>query len=269
MAMSCADAREHPAARLAALLMRVSANELVPRDERLVVLVDGLDEYDPPAGSPTGDPLSAFLPHALPRGVSFLCASRPRHPYLSMLKTRGGIHVSIDLDAADHADDNTATVRAVWELAAPRLGCGCAAGIQLQGQQRQAQHVTARALSQMIGTAAPSTRLVVLNACFSDAAAEAVLGVVGCVVGMTGAIGDDAARSFAVGFYRALGYRRSVGNAVAQAVATLAAKQLPDEHLPVCRHQRRPGHHAKPRPAPIAMTTSPISRRSPTSMPSL
>lgn len=33
----------------------------------------------------------------------------------------------------------------------------------------------------------------------------------------------------------ALGYRRSVGNAVAQAVAALAAKQLPDEHLPVCR----------------------------------
>jgi len=52
---------------------------------------------------------------------------------------------------------------------------------------------------------------------------------------MRGAIGDDAARSFAVGFYRALGYRRSVGNAVAQAVAALAAKQLPDEHLPVCR----------------------------------
>jgi len=65
--------------------------------------------------------------------------------------------------------------------------------------------------------------------------ADALRSVVDCVVGMRGAIGDDAARSFAVGFYRALGYRRSVGNAVAQAVAALAAKQLPDEHLPVCR----------------------------------
>ena len=52
---------------------------------------------------------------------------------------------------------------------------------------------------------------------------------------MRGAIGDDAARSFAVGFYRALGHRRSVGNAVEQAVATLAAKCLPDEQLPICR----------------------------------
>jgi len=34
---------------------------------------------------------------------------------------------------------------------------------------------------------------------------------------------------------RALGNGRSVGNAVEQAVATLAAKQLPDEHLPRCR----------------------------------
>jgi hypothetical protein len=108
-------------------------------------------------------------------------------------------------------------------------------GIYLQDDQRQLQPVTARALSQMIGSAAPSARVLVLNACFSDAQAEPLRSVVDCVVGMRGAIGDDAARSFAVAFYRALGHRRSVGNAVAQAVATMAAKQLPDEHLPVCR----------------------------------
>ena len=58
-----ADARMHPAARLARMLSRVSAHELVPRGERLVVLIDGLDEYDPPAKAPPGDPLTAFLPH--------------------------------------------------------------------------------------------------------------------------------------------------------------------------------------------------------------
>src|SRR6185436_785753 len=93
-----ADARKHPAARLAAVLARVSANELVPRGERLVVLIDGLDEYDPPAGTPASDPLAAFLPHALPRGVSLLCASRPRHPYVSSLEARDGELVQIDLD---------------------------------------------------------------------------------------------------------------------------------------------------------------------------
>jgi hypothetical protein len=115
------------------------------------------------------------------------------------------------------------------------IGVVATAGIQLQDEQRRPQYVSARALTQMIGSAAPSARVVVLNTCFSDGAAQALRGVVDCVVGMRGAIGDAAARSFAVGFYRALGHRRSVGNAVAQAVATLAAKQLPDEQLPVCR----------------------------------
>lgn len=107
-------------------------------------------------------------------------------------------------------------------------------GIHLQ-DERRSQYVSERALAQMIASAAPSTRVVVLNACFSNAAAESLRNVVDCVVGMDGAIGDDAARSFAVGFYRALGNRRSIGNAIAQVVATLAAKQLPDEHRPVCR----------------------------------
>lgn len=115
------------------------------------------------------------------------------------------------------------------DIEAPR-----GAGIYLQ-DERRSQYVSDRALAQMIASAAPSARVIVLNACFSAAVAESLRHVVGCVVGMDGAVGDDAARSFAVAFYRALGNRRSVGNAVAQAIATLAAKQLPDKDLPVCR----------------------------------
>jgi hypothetical protein len=107
-------------------------------------------------------------------------------------------------------------------------------GIQLEAAQHQPQYVSARALTQMISSAAPSACVIVLNACFTSTVADELRRVVDCVVGMRGAIGDDAARSFAVGFYRALGHHRSVGNAVAQARATLAAKQLPDEQLPVC-----------------------------------
>jgi len=115
-------ARMHPAARLAKALSRVSEQELGPRGERLVVLIDGLDEYDSPAGALPGDPLAAFLPHALPRGVSFLCASRPRHPYVSSLEARDGDFVQLDLDGSDSADDNDATVRTFWEGAAGSLG---------------------------------------------------------------------------------------------------------------------------------------------------
>jgi len=107
--------------------------------------------------------------------------------------------------------------------------------IYLQGEQNGSQLVTARALAMLSKATAASTRVVVLNACYSEPQADTLGNVVDCVVGMTGAIGDDAARSFAVGFYRALGDRRSVANAVEHAVATLAAKQYPDEQLPRCR----------------------------------
>lgn len=94
--------------------------------------------------------------------------------------------------------------------------------------------MNARALTTMIGSAATAPRLVVLNACYSAPQAEALRDVVDCVVGTAGAIHDDAARSFAVSFYRALGNGRSVGNAFDQAVATLEAKGLRDEELPRC-----------------------------------
>ncbi|HET9624419.1 MAG TPA: AAA family ATPase [Kofleriaceae bacterium] len=116
-----ADAERLPAERLDAVLRRVSERVLVPRGERLVVLIDGLDEYEPRSGGSPADPLAAFLPYALPDGVSVLCASRPRHPYVSSLATRG-ILVSIDLDSPAFADDNAAIVRALWKLAGDKLG---------------------------------------------------------------------------------------------------------------------------------------------------
>ena len=97
------------------------------------------------------------------------------------------------------------------------------AGIVLQ-EGPGSQHVSDRALAKMIVSAAPSTRVVVLNACYSAAVADSLRHEVDCVVGMDDAIADTAARSFAVAFYRALGHRRSVGNAVEQAAATLEAK---------------------------------------------
>ena len=131
-----ADARLAPAARLAAALLRVSERALVPRGERLVLLIDGLDEYDPPAGAVPADPLVAFLPYALPPGVSVLCASRPRHPYIDKLATRGVLE-QIDLDdAPSFADDNAATVRAFWEREAPRLGFDAAVRRRGRGARR-------------------------------------------------------------------------------------------------------------------------------------
>jgi AAA ATPase domain/WD domain, G-beta repeat len=116
------DEKIHPAARLAAMLERVSAEALAEGDERLVVVIDGLDEYDPATEVRGGDPLGAFLPYRLPRGVSILCSTRPRHGYVERLAERDGAFVQLDLDEAELAADNEATVRAFWEREAPALG---------------------------------------------------------------------------------------------------------------------------------------------------
>lgn len=157
--------------------------------------------------------------------------------------------VERELAATQHRED--IELRSVWAVSADDLarqllerspevihfsGHGASnGGIVLRDESGDAQVVPGRALAMLIRSAAPAARVVVLNACYSDVQADALRGVVDCVVGMTGAIGDAAARTFAVGLYRAFGNRLSVGQAVAHGVAMLAAKQLPDEVLPRCR----------------------------------
>jgi hypothetical protein len=63
--------------------------------------------------------------------------------------------------------------------------------------------------------AVPGVRGVVLNACWSDAQAAALLPHVDWVVGMAQEVADDAAVAFAAGFYRGLAAGESVATAVA------------------------------------------------------
>jgi CHAT domain len=107
-------------------------------------------------------------------------------------------------------------------------------GLMLQDEQGRPVPVSARALAMMVHAAARHVRVVVLNACYSAVQAEVLGAEIDCVIGMDGAISDDAARAFSIRFYGALGSGRSIANAVAQGIATLAAKQLPDELLPRC-----------------------------------
>src|SRR5205085_10500430 len=55
---------------------------------------------------------------------------------------------------------------------------------------------------------------------------------VGCVVGMRGSIGDDAARNFAIGFYGGLGERESIWAAYKQGRAAIKLDGLPDSDRP-------------------------------------
>jgi RNA polymerase sigma-70 factor (ECF subfamily) len=69
--------------------------------------------------------------------------------------------------------------------------------------------------------AGDSVKVVVLNACFTAVQAQAIVGCVPCVVGMSGTIGDHAARLYAEHFYSALACGSSVKSAYLSGRAAL------------------------------------------------
>jgi hypothetical protein len=106
------------------------------------------------------------------------------------------------------------------------------AGLHLQDSTGAAHVISAQAIAHALGAAGASVKLVVLNACYTAPMAEALLEYVDCVVGMTGAIHDGAARSFAIGFYGGLGDHESVTAAFKQGRAAIDLVGLGDADRP-------------------------------------
>jgi hypothetical protein len=96
----------------------------------------------------------------------------------------------------------------------------------------RSQMVAPEAIAQTFGALGAQVRLVVLNACYTAPIAEVLLAHVDCVVGMGGAIHDDAARSFAIGFYGGLGEHESVAAAFEQGKAAINLDGLFDAEQP-------------------------------------
>lgn len=107
-------------------------------------------------------------------------------------------------------------------------------GIVMQGDRGGAERVVSgRALANLFELAGKSVRLVVLNACHSAEQADAIATQVDAVIGIDGAIRDDAASVFAVALYRALAFGRSIGESFRLAVNALMLEGFDDERLPV------------------------------------
>lgn len=83
----------------------------------------------------------------------------------------------------------------------------------LVSQGGSSHRVAIRALRGLFSDMKDRIRLVVLNACFSDAQAKAISEVIQCVIGMNLEISDCAAAKFSASFYRAIGFGLSVQSA--------------------------------------------------------
>ena len=95
----------------------------------------------------------------------------------------------------------------------------------LMDEEEQSHVVSGEILAMLFQSAGKSVRLVLLNACYSQDQAEAIVEQVDCVVGMGRKISDLAATLFAASFYRALGFGKSVQEAYDQGKTAILLKE--------------------------------------------
>jgi hypothetical protein len=107
-----------------------------------------------------------------------------------------------------------------------------ARGLYFQGSDGSPRVVPSTAVRDAIAAAGSSVKLVVLSACYSEQQADELLTGVDCVVGMSGATGDDAAQAFAVGFYGGLAEQESVAAAYRQGRVAIRLHGLDDAVRP-------------------------------------
>ena len=105
-------------------------------------------------------------------------------------------------------------------------------GLVFETETGQGKTVSTKSLSRLFRLC-PSVECVVLNACFSQIQANAIVEHIDYVVGMTREIGDRAALKFAVGFYDALGYGRSVSEAYEFGLAAIELEGVKGSNSPV------------------------------------
>lgn len=94
------------------------------------------------------------------------------------------------------------------------------------------------ALTALFKLLAEQVNCVVLNCCYSEIQAKAIIKHIPYVVGMNKAIGDTAAIAFAVGFYTAIGAKRSIDEAFDFGRVELRLLGIPEYLTPVLLKKR-------------------------------
>ncbi|MEM7129821.1 MAG: CHAT domain-containing protein [Chloroflexota bacterium] len=104
--------------------------------------------------------------------------------------------------------------------------------IILQDHNGQSVAVPPMALGMLFQLLKDNIHCVVLNACYSIGQSQAIAQHIDCVVGMSDAATDTAAREYAASFYQGLAYGRTVQEAHSLGTVQIALHGLAEEHTP-------------------------------------
>jgi hypothetical protein len=104
--------------------------------------------------------------------------------------------------------------------------------IILVNENGEPKPVSNDALKALFLTLKDNVQIVLLNACFSQPQANALIEVIDCAIGMSKAIGDKAAIVFAASFYRGIGFGRSVQTSFELGKVALQCDGIPEKDTP-------------------------------------
>ena len=104
--------------------------------------------------------------------------------------------------------------------------------IILEDDKGISKPVSGRAISNIFSIHKENIRCVVLNACYTKRQATSIAKHIDCVIGMSEAIGDEAATSFAKAFYLAIGYGKDIKKAFKSGCLEIDLKGLKEFHKP-------------------------------------
>lgn len=110
-------------------------------------------------------------------------------------------------------------------------------GLALENSSGQLQLVSNNSLVRLFKLFKNTIECVLLNACYSEAQAEAIYQHIDYVVGMNKVIGDRAAIEFAVGFYDALGAGRSYTDAYEFGCSAIDLEGISESLTPVLKNR--------------------------------
>jgi len=136
-------------------------------------------------------------------------------------------------------------------------------GLAVEAENGQMRLVPTAAIADLFSFFATQLECVILNACYSEVQAEAISQHVDYVIGMSQAVGDQAAIKFAVGFYEALSDGRSYEEAYRFGCNAVDMFQMPRNIVLKTRQKR--GDRTAPKPQsqmPQALFSPPSQKSS-------
>ncbi|NJL20991.1 MAG: CHAT domain-containing protein [Leptolyngbyaceae cyanobacterium SM1_3_5] len=110
-----------------------------------------------------------------------------------------------------------------------------AGGLALEDDAGKMKLVDTEALASLFALFKDQIECVVLNACYSEIQAAAIVRHIPYVIGMKQAVGDKAAQEFAIGFYDALGAGRSIDFAYEYGCTSIQFAGIPEQLTPVLK----------------------------------